>query len=672
MKASAEAVFRYELRTLRRRIGRAIREESPSTVREQLEIYSRLLEHVLDRFDELGRAGHRPRYTPLPFGDPSGAELGWIANDFIEFFHLAIRADDDPQTFLAVVDGLFSAVSLTVRSGDSASLALFLRDAVLAWVSTREVNWSEPTRSGVRDHLLLDLEGTMRAVVVMANRGVLDKQSVTNLYVQLVVSYSNLMKVSIDQDRLDDVGPVARSLVGLFGMTRVALGPDSFDGLSPVTSAALHGVDGWLLGLIQRTSEEDNAELVKAHKTLLEVAYDPWAALPFAFDHDVALSLFGWMTWEMEARIDRSGAIGAYRWWMLDSIVRSALQRERSLDLGTVRVAAGGKVGDMAFVVDEILRVSAAVTDAPPADSFLSADRITGLAAQLRALKAEISQLAAQELVDRPLDPERLRQFQDHVAAVRASQPSVLAVLDVREVRGEDHDGSAAREGFVVIGSYEFVPKDYFVLSDVDADPAFLADLRARAQIDAESTYALGQISRELAVVERELERLEEEVVRQIARVRDAGGRPSVVVFGSWYVIEQLRGRRRNEGSRPGGIVGEIDGAEIFWSVTGSVDTCLVFDRGRVGTVLWRAPIPNLGDASIVSERGRVIVGVEGIDSGRAQQLIATDPRLIPSGTTEDDAIFSLQQKVLVRVQEILGWESRPDPLGAVIRISRQ
>jgi hypothetical protein len=662
------SVFRHELASVRKALINAIREGVPSDVVEGIDVYQRLLNRLLDRFDELERAtGSRPAPQFLPFGLSGGEELAWLQTDYGDFINQSIRTGDS-EVVTAVVHGLAGVAATCVGHGDATAYEPFIRLIYRVWTS-RDVSgdgrYSEAARSAVINFLASQTR--------LAAASALQAESVEpRFFAAIAKLYGELMKLAVDQRRTDDLQTLSVALQRSFGQSLAGVlraSRPSGGGLIEVASrfaaVATMGVDGWILYL---TSPSRPEHLTPAEARDLRQALSPgrfgvWQALPLVTSFEWS-GFLGWTMWELDDNQDGIGH-GAVEANALTALVVEAVEREERPQINQLRMGTNGvltlrgTVGELDGLLSRLAELENderwAFLDLPPPG-------IAWLRDVLDSLKREASDQLADELIARPLEQDRIDAFVTSANEQWRSQEKIVDQFPV--VRATDGDeGSDAPGPWLVYGQYVTISKDYFVETEVLADPAMLAFEFVRNLTQSEAIGVRQALLAALPSRDVQTAKLVDEVKAELTRMRARNLHPMIVLFAQFLVLDTLRDAGTEHPGGGIGVAGTIDGAEIFWETDVGGPICVLIDPATAGRVWWRPIIAELAEQAQRSPT----VDVQPIDDAKAEELAAT------GGPRSDRATMdarTLRQFALVRVQELLRVEISSPDAGLVFRIS--
>jgi hypothetical protein len=94
--AEPQEEFRAELTSLRRSVIRSIQQAIPSNVAEGLEIYQRLLNQILRRFNLLYEGRARGYGRGLDLAGTNGSQMEWLRSDYQDFVEQALNSGSLP------------------------------------------------------------------------------------------------------------------------------------------------------------------------------------------------------------------------------------------------------------------------------------------------------------------------------------------------------------------------------------------------------------------------------------------------------------------------------------------------------------------------------------------------------------------------------------------------
>jgi len=674
-RSDPQAAIRSELGELRVQIIRSISEGIPSNIADGLGIYQRLLESLLSRFNDLERAvGRRPQYSLLASADTSGQALEWLLSDYEDFLAQAIRTKDS-----AVVDslnrGMFGVLVSCLNMGETGASLRFYNLLAASWLQSKE--WANETEwKSIRFSILEILRSVgMLTFSVPGITSVLDDRIV--FAAQAARTLGVLLYYSIDKEDQDDLASVSATFWRIFRSPEIGnlenLGePEidqriAYDRICDVAEGVAFGVSGWLLS--QWKASTIPIEVFQQMWATVEQIQDRgWRAVTRVLDHDFDIFM-GWAFWGVDVRADGSRA--GHRW---ESSIREAVL------LWAIRTYAwttdptlepigneAAQLRDTQAIVSDMLRLLSDIeSNSLWMQTFsLQRDSIAGTRSALEELGAECTLNLRRDLIDRPLDPSRLTKFFQAAQTAFVAESSVMSLFLGEQLNSPIPASADLPLEWYFIGPFTNQTKEYFVPTEVFADERNLATTYVRSLKASESQFLLSKLDEVLDHVTAPVGSLETTLRKAISDQSEGDRRPHVIVFGSYLLASEIEKMDRSASIRVGiGEAGTLFGSRLFFESQFGHDRIAVVDPSECGRVNWRA-VEVDGYTTMLDLvpdghwNSRLFVGVREIDASVARELVLDDPESwTVEGLTDSANVDRLRQQVLVRVQELVAWET--------------
>jgi len=670
------AEFRAELANLRSALVRSIQSNSTADIDAGLRLYRRLLSHVLDRFRTLYREG-RPNYQPVLFSSSaSGQEVRWIAEDYREFIGQAMESSSG-RSLHSVIGGLVGCVMESVEAGDQGALRVFLD--FLVWIASQlqigtlaNSQLNPPTFGDV-----LRPMDSLLGVTISVSRRSEDSLALVPLTAEFVRAYSELMKVSIDNVAASDLEAASGSLIrGLQTYSDLGFyGHQGAEGeaIWQLQAGALVGVDGWILyGSEHGTATATSSELRSALRSVYR-EINSWNALYFVTQIGPD-EFFGWNRWELFRDLRPQGATTlSMSMYVRTALLLEAIETDTRPTMADILrgAASDASPSTKKNIVEALIRDLDSLNAERWGWTGFNQDASDGLRQEIAQILTSLSAQATDQLIGLSLSLAGVSRFREAVLATRADQLRLVDLLEPREGPALP-PGTAVGESdisqFLTFGINELVAKEYFVESDVEADPSFLAHQVSVSQARSENSHVLAQLEQRLPASVGDWKFVESSVRKAIRQLKRRSRSPIVVAIGPWSFVRQFEDAGalvpETFSSRPG----SFDGCPFYRLTSVRESKCLVFDSRALGQVAWRqvSPYPE----EIFVDRDRLLLGVRLITEDVAQELLDLNPELgrrpMPDGSVESGT-RRLQLDVQVRVLEQFALPGPPESVGGWI-----
>ncbi len=423
----------------------------------------------------------------------------------------------------------------------------------------------------------------------------------------------------------------------------------------------LLGVHAYVLLLVVRGDMDSLSA-----KTLLDAA-KPWSdARPDWPDYLRALAdgdrQFMWHFWESMLWEERGGVI------TFDEYI--ALAFASLLASGSPVRASSGVPEDQRFQIERVVKAFDQLQVAPWPSVFPELPRFEAGRRAANDLLERLNRAATNNVVAIPLDADMIREFRTAAfsewSIQRSIPPQVPAEMIQRERVSPEDD-------FVELGINTLVPKEFFARTEVFARPSDLGDQFVRALARGETEYWLTRTSEQAVHADaKDGVELRDAVRASIRQMRGMHLKPSVVVFKDWELLETLRDEPVDP-FRGDVDEGQLDGVPITMSYESVSFDCIVADFRQLGILECITMMPRRSGDEVVDD-GRLLVGVEPIDDALARELWQENPLLARFGDAddppEDEAIYRLRQRVVVRVLENVNFKVKRSAAACIFTLA--
>ena len=618
MSERASERLRTELRVLRDVLLRSIDGVVLGDVEDGLELYARLVNGVLE-----SRASLEQRYQVAP---PSswlgrhGQEMEWLNDDLRAFVERAWKEPNQTVlgemiTFLVrLLDSLRRSNRMVVHS-DVLDLGRVFYFHSLAHSTRSGRSIGSRMLGAVREYLDFFVLHTGDA------RTEVDLE-VARQVVDFLVRCARLATQE-NPARLPEALRQVDELIDNLERRRRRI--DYFE-VEPDELRIEVYLGGYLLGLLGDVLHRSERGLIDAEETprLVGQIRPLLRRLPVGFSLIEALGDrrgggYPWANWEMESWPvgQHGGAIGAIEEWIrVAAVVELASQPEL---MQVFESATKNSDPDASFLFSSL----AATAERSSNDVRLrtiypheaSLDRLVELSLQLSSSAAELAELERDRRAQLAISAPKVATFTSAVAEEWSKRNPLRGSL-VETTAGLREPPT---DWF---GFNSLVPKDFFVESDVHADPASLGH-------DVGSSLVRGEVARVIEILD-ELPREALSLAGLPAAVQKAtenlvrrGLQPLIVVVDSWRAQHALAPDAGYGASGP--VL--VDGVPLVFEHADHEAACYVVDLGKtVGVSRWKAEPDEAGFALAVG--GLLAVFVREVTDELAASLLESNPRL--------------------------------------------
>lgn len=643
MRAAASQRFRQELRVLRDGVLAAIDGAVLGDLEDGLGMYERLIDAVIQlRSEQAGEFGVR---APALWSADYGQEMTWLADDVSTFI---LRAFDRPAepVFDRLVTFLLRLLKVMWSSGQIDAHGQVLKLSQLFYYTSLKSDWY-PDADGPERILL---RRTRSYVEYQLRFGDRIRDDIKLPYVRQVIGFMfSCSKMAVDRD-----SSALRGTVVEVKLLRETLDNRSRRGTSPAGAesvvAALRQLDGFCVGLVayvllraesrEKETFATSDQLTTCVKLLRSVSLSD--AFQGALADDGQDFPWGWWETGLWADGQRSGFLGSMQDWIRRvAVIEFAIGAERATLLS--RLASGDadegeyQIRRLAQAALDVLRLEWLFAVYP---EFPATQRLEDLSGELGAQATDLDERAKDARSSKPLEEEKVAAF---AAAVEKAwlvpsplRGDVLALSDI---------GAPPAEW---MGYSQLIPKEFFISSDVFAEPADFGSEVGDALGRGEMHAVLACLS-ELPKRAIGLGALRDEVAESISRFRRVGFVPRVVVVGSWEAMRAIVGTNWRSSINEA----EFRGAQVNLEYVDADPICIVTDITRALAIRrWVVPQVDRDFRRVAS--GRIQVSVREVTEAIARDLISGSPGL---GLDEDgealseaEAIRKLRRAAHVRV----------------------
>jgi hypothetical protein len=665
MTERAVDTLRVELRALRDGLLQSIDGARLGDVEEGLDLYVRLIDGVLETRARLEKRFGFP--SPASWFGEHGQEMQLLTDDLRSVVTRAwVRPDEAVlQKVITFMVGLLDTLR---RSGRLAVHADVLSLARLFYFEslTKE---SHGVRRSIGSRLLSSVREYVDFFVLPTDVDVEDPElEVARQSVGFLVQSARRAS-QYRPDRATEAFEQIDELVDHFELRGRRL--DRLD-LIERDQPVLTFLGGYLLGLMADVIHREERDLLgtdaavnvfREAETQLQRISVPRALLA-ALDSRGSDSPYPWASWEMESwpSGQRGGTIGHIE----DRIrVVAALEMSRqpqSLGLFTTLAVDGGAdsfliksvatAAETASANERLLRVLPDPTDATR--------RLATIASELTREADRLAELERDQRALIEINPEKIRQFTD--AVMEAWNKPGLLRGDLSATASEPTPASW-------FGFNSLVPRDYFVDSDVYADPASLGETVGRGMERGEVEAVLGVLDG-LRDTEASMEDLPSVVSEELERQQALGLAPAVVVVNSWRAHRALTGDSGLGTASP--VL--LGAAPVLLEHSDDARSrCVVADLEQA--VRIRRWVVRQPPADFIALQDVLVFSVRAIDNELAAELLASNPRLATDDdgqpVNESESIRRLKRQVHVRVWTKVEVESGDGTgEGLVVRVA--
>jgi hypothetical protein len=516
-----------ELATLKDGVLVSISEGRTGSLKQGLDIYTRLFERILEGTSYRPRAANTLRYGAY------GRHWDWLQRDIVEISEktLAVLKDSGVTT---LADHTYRLCRMSLEAKEFDALSQFLALYAFQWWKGTAFKLD----SQVMGYILVSLQN----ISDFYFRAVTRDNDLERYATQSLASatFASILKECVDREdpiRLQAVLPYFAHNI------RSGYGLDHYERV--VKAAALLAISAWALFRRARADGSDALEQIAdiaARLVPSDVVFDAYER---AADDSRSREM-PWAHWELEVKEPFSAHMMEFETFVAAAAVLASVKNGIFLDIE----APSEKDSQTASRIIEAIAVLRSVPGYEAIDEA-AVERLKGDLGRLVEMyeSARRSALAAT-----PISPEIVSRFSDEVGSHLAHSAERLS----NRFAGEAEVGAEDESRRITINS--LVPREFFVQSDVDADPYMLGRDAAHAVIVAENNFIVSCLVRDNAwrrVSETEIQGILDEV--------DSDGRQNrfLIAVNSWR-LAQLAGIPEwlpPESRRPGLEI-SVQGAE--------------------------------------------------------------------------------------------------------------
>jgi len=655
-------VLRAALGELRDQTASALREARLSDLEDGLKLYEELMLAALQQFEDLRELVQTP---PISWRGGYGREMDWLVEDAATLVAVAVQSSSPEAISIALglpfellVEGVRRRMSGLVKT----ALDLYAR----CWREGLALPPESIVWKRARHSILLQIENAGDYYIAPLRRT--DVEAADGYAAFLFSTLAELARTVLDAARPEDLSAVLRTIREVFApaenrraQRRLPWSAGPGHDIRTLKSMLVLGLNAYVLMLfdLQRIDVVTARDLI-ARVGALGADRPGWDDYIAAYAQGD--SVFSWYFWETALRAERGGVI------QFDHYLTLAFVLLLARGFVGLRVAPSGAPEDTRFYVERVIEGLRTITEREPylqLGPFPSAQVVQEKAEQLfeelqRAVQDQVALLA--------LSQERLTQFVDAVRAEWHAQSQQHPQLRARADEPPNGDDSA----YLLFGFNNLVPKDYFAETHVFADPKDLAAEYIRALVRGEKEYWLRQVGAAARSLVTPTERFRDVVKEQLRAQRSAGFVPEIVVFRDWRLMDELREDPMDVTRSPDSTT--LDGARVTLSFEDVEFSCIVADFAAVGELRYERMVARRTGDQVI-EAGRLLVGVESIDTALAESLFERNPRLATTGDETGvelpEAIHRLRQRVVVRLLERISVVLSPALVATIVTVSR-
>ena len=662
MSSTASEHVQRELRTLGKAIRSAIDVAEPGDVEEGLRIYGQLVNSVLDR-----RNTFRDRFgteANSSWWNSAGREMEWLDRDIESFVDRAFKVPDQ-RVQAAIANFLAQLLDALRRSRQPEAHRALLRHAERFYYRSLDFP-IEPRRRSAGEAILAAV-GAYADFQIGARTKAASGLGDELPYLMQVIDFTvRTIRSAVDNnvatsaEQTDNAGRVRSGGVTAHAEQGLERLREMLDGLEFQSRQARGGpgpemdeirsrIGGYLLGLaayILLRTERGQLDM-PACAQLLSSVVTTGRRVPAEMAVSVALddnAGFPWHMWEVDTwpRKQQGGAVGR-----IDDLIRAVGSIRLTEDPGAAdefieTAEETAAPSNAAYLLQTMANAARHAKDDDTLNSTypggIPQQKLATLAEQFDAHADELEEDAKDSRADLEVDAIKVTQFATEV--VKAwTNPSVL--------RGDPAHASGQGDPPSTWWGYShLLPKEFFIESDVFAEPGHVGQSVGTAMVRGE-TAAILEMLDEMPRQERTLSDVNAWVRTALTELRDKGLEPTVVVVNSWRAMREILGSDWS----PTREEAEFEGARVVLEYTDHSPACYVVEIPKAVTVLrWVAP----EDAGPLYANGRLLISVRDIHEPFAIELLNANPPLREGDDgrpmSQDQAVRRLRRSAQVRV----------------------